>query len=230
MHGRGATPPRAADGGGGRRARAKADKQARILAAARELLAEQGYAAMAMSEVARRADVAAGTVFQYAATKPELLMMVVAAQWSGYLSEQLAATPPAGLGTRDGAGQGAGNEAAASGAEAVRALIEPILAASRTWPEPTTWVAREILFGTGGPHRREVLALVDALTEAIAQRLGPGARTERARVAARLMVSGALVELHRTQEGRAEEATLTARVDEIVSITARGACSPDTDG
>ncbi|MBX7555904.1 TetR/AcrR family transcriptional regulator, partial [Streptomyces sp. tea 10] len=51
----------------GRRAIAKAEKRARILTAARTVMGEKGYAQMSMSEVASLADVAAGTVFQYAA-------------------------------------------------------------------------------------------------------------------------------------------------------------------
>ena len=64
----------------GRRERNKAQKRARILAAARDLFTEQGYAATTTQEVAARADVAAGTVFQYAASKAELLVMVMNAE------------------------------------------------------------------------------------------------------------------------------------------------------
>ena len=62
----------------GRREQAKALKRGRILAAAQRRLASQGYEGMTMAQVAHDADVAIGTVFQYAATKPELLMMVAA--------------------------------------------------------------------------------------------------------------------------------------------------------
>ena len=48
----------------GRRERAKAEKRARILAAARALFEERGFERTSMSEVARAADVAEGTVFQ----------------------------------------------------------------------------------------------------------------------------------------------------------------------
>ena len=86
----------------GRRERAKAEKRARILAAARALFEERGFERTSMSEVARAADVAEGTVFQYAATKVELLMMVVDALWGAHERatttpslSAFAATPPA---------------------------------------------------------------------------------------------------------------------------------------
>ena len=75
----------------GRRERAKAEKRARILAAARALFEERGFERTSMSEVARAADVAEGTVFQYAATKTDLLMMVVDALWGAH--EQAMTTP-----------------------------------------------------------------------------------------------------------------------------------------
>ena len=81
----GATPPTT-----GRRARAKAEKRARILRSARSLISEKGYAQMSMSEVAARADVAAGTVFQYAATKAELLMMVTESLWAEHITTVVA--------------------------------------------------------------------------------------------------------------------------------------------
>ena len=83
-HGQAAAP--------GRRERAKADKRARILAAARALFEERGFERTSMSEVARAADVAQGTVFQYAATKAELLMMVAEALWGAH--EQANTAPP----------------------------------------------------------------------------------------------------------------------------------------
>ena len=62
----------------GRREAGKAAKRARILDAAERRLRTQGYDQMTMAEVANDADVAIGTVFSYAATKAELLMMVTA--------------------------------------------------------------------------------------------------------------------------------------------------------
>lgn len=87
-----------------------------------------------MSEVARAADVAEGTVFQYAATKVELLMTVVDALWGAHKHATTAPSlsafaAPGGAGTAP-----AGGETAARIAE----LISPLVTAMRRWPEPAT--------------------------------------------------------------------------------------------
>lgn len=51
-------------------------KRARICGAAATLLAEHGYAGVTTQAVSDAADVAAGTLFRYAATKADLLLMV----------------------------------------------------------------------------------------------------------------------------------------------------------
>ncbi len=62
--------------GGGRRERGKEEKRARIKAAARALFAEKGFAATTTQEIAARADIGTGTLFLYAHTKEELLVLV----------------------------------------------------------------------------------------------------------------------------------------------------------
>lgn len=134
-----------------RRARAKAEKRDRILAAARHALDTVGYEAMTMAQIAAAADVAAGTVFQYAATKPELLMMVTADRWRGYpdvVADIPESAPPA---------------------KAIRSVLDPLVASSLERPDTTLCVVRELLFGAPGPHRGEVVALVDDLEAGIAR-------------------------------------------------------------
>jgi AcrR family transcriptional regulator len=46
------------------------------MAAARELFAERGVSGVTTQQIADRADVAIGTLYRYAATKAELLIMV----------------------------------------------------------------------------------------------------------------------------------------------------------
>ena len=60
-----------------RRDRNKAAKREAIARAAARLFAERGYAATTTLQVAAEADVAEGTLFRYAGTKPELLLMVI---------------------------------------------------------------------------------------------------------------------------------------------------------
>jgi len=59
-----------------RREQNKAEKRARIIAAARALFAHKGFDATTTQEVAQAANVAVGTVFIYARTKEDLLIQV----------------------------------------------------------------------------------------------------------------------------------------------------------
>ena len=193
-----------------------------------------------MSEVARAADVAEGTVFQYAATKVELLMMVVDALWGAH--ERATTTPPlSAFAAPDGAGSApAGGETAARIAE----LISPLVTAMRRWPELATWVAREILFGADMPHRRRVLDHVDRLEEQIAARLQdsragasgaigaarggatgtageePGAA---AAAGARLIVAGVLAELNRSRQRRIDGEDIDEALRRLVDLVVAGA-------
>ena len=60
----------------GRRAQNKLEKRGRIVAAARALFRHKGFDATTSQEIADAASVAAGTVFTYARTKDDLLIMV----------------------------------------------------------------------------------------------------------------------------------------------------------
>ena len=60
----------------GRRERNKQDKLDRITAAARELFAEHGVDEVTTQQIADKADIGAGTLFLYAKTKGELLLLV----------------------------------------------------------------------------------------------------------------------------------------------------------
>lgn len=60
----------------GRRERNKLEKQARIVAAARELFHQQGFAETTTQQIAAEADIGTGTLFLYASCKEDLLIMV----------------------------------------------------------------------------------------------------------------------------------------------------------
>lgn len=60
----------------GRRERNKQEKRARIIAAAKELFGRKGFADTTTQEIAERADIGTGTLFLYAKSKEELLVMV----------------------------------------------------------------------------------------------------------------------------------------------------------
>lgn len=201
-----ADPDRAQSPALGRRERAKADKRARILGAARELLRENGFERMTVVQVADRADVAVGTVFQYAASKAELLMMVVA--------DEYADTIPAVLRARTG------RQAPAA---RIRQLLEPLATRALQDPDTSAAIARELLFGTEGPHRGEVIELVASLEREIARTLHEDAGAERAEAAARLIVAGAILELNRTRTARASRGTVERRLVELVDLAIAGA-------
>ncbi len=76
------------------------DREAEILDAAQALFAEKGFEAASVAEIARRADVAEGTLYLYAATKRDLLSRVVE-RWYAGLIEALKPAIAAETGARD---------------------------------------------------------------------------------------------------------------------------------
>jgi AcrR family transcriptional regulator len=60
----------------GRRERNKLEKRARIVAAARRLFDEQGFAETTTLQIAEAADIGTGTLFLYARSKEDLLVLV----------------------------------------------------------------------------------------------------------------------------------------------------------
>ncbi len=87
----------------GRRERNKQQKLERITAAASELFAEHGIDDVTTQQIAERADVGTGTLFLYAKTKGELLLLVQNAHYAVALEKGIAAaeaTPDAARGDR----------------------------------------------------------------------------------------------------------------------------------
>ena len=139
----------------GRRERSKLQKRARIFTAARTLFAEHGYAEVTTQQIAEHADVAAGTVFRYAATKAELLLMVFNADFRACVERGLAEAagvwPPTA---------------------AIWTALAPTLAAAAARPADTAAYQRELMFGgEADPHRAEGLAIVADLEGGIARLL-----------------------------------------------------------
>ncbi|PXX70944.1 TetR family transcriptional regulator [Nocardia tenerifensis] len=140
---------------GGRRVRNMRDKQARIFEAAAALFAERGFAGVTTQQISDRADVAAGTLFRYASSKGELLLMVYNAELQKALEE----------GEREA-------RAERDPVRAVLAMTRPIVAAAERQVENTVAYQRELLFGAPTEqYRAEGLALVARLETMIAERL-----------------------------------------------------------
>lgn len=140
---------------GGRRLRNMQDKRDRIFTAAAELFTEHGFEAVTTQQISDRADIAAGTLFRYATSKGDLLLMVYNQQFRAAID--------------------AGKTAASfcdDPADAVFAMAAPIVHAAERDPGNTVLYQRELLFGPPSVgHRAEGLALVGELEKSLAERL-----------------------------------------------------------
>jgi AcrR family transcriptional regulator len=81
----------------GRRERQKQDRERRIVAAARRLFDRKGFAATSMEDVAERADLAVGTLYNYFRSKDQLLFAMSRSDTEPLLKlgERILADPPA---------------------------------------------------------------------------------------------------------------------------------------
>lgn len=151
----------------GRREQAKEDKRRRIVSAAAALFAEHGLGGVTTQQIADRADVAIGTLYLYAATKAELLIMVQNQKFATAIDDSLAAASSAEQ-TEVGAVQG------------VLALLEPLVSCLREHPVNGRADLHELVFGDPvEPHRAAGLQLAhrleDGLTRMMASHGGIGA-------------------------------------------------------
>ncbi|WP_433654052.1 TetR/AcrR family transcriptional regulator [Nocardia sp. CA-128927] len=165
------TPEAAQDG---RRLRTMRDKQARIFEAAAALFAERGFDSVTTQQISDRADVAAGTLFRYASSKGELLLMVYNEEFRAALE----------LGEQESRNK-------RDAAQAVLAMVRPILDAADRRVENTVAYQRELLFGAPTEqYRAEGLALVTRLETMIAERLTAGMSGDEKDLFARALLAG----------------------------------------
>jgi AcrR family transcriptional regulator len=195
----------------GRRERKKLDTYRRIFTVAEALFSRKGYAAVTTQEIAEAADIGTGTLFRYAQTKAEMLIMV--------MNERLRLGTTHGLAVAEGG---------ATAAESILALVEPLLQASVSQPENTSIFQREVLFGADGPHRTEALRQIDALEAAIVvilrrhtERREPRTAADLERVATTI-VSVAYLKLVRAELGRVKPASLPEIVKADVDFLIQG--------
>ena len=136
----------------GRRERNKLDKLQRITAAAGELFAERGVDDVTTQEIADRADIGTGTLFLYAKTKAELLLLVQNSAYAVALER----------GRADSA-------SATSALEGVLAVVRPVVECNRKQIDNGRTYLREIVFGDPEePHHREALGLTNQTEELLA--------------------------------------------------------------
>ncbi|WP_284977586.1 TetR/AcrR family transcriptional regulator [Arthrobacter sp. fls2-241-R2A-200] len=135
----------------GRRERNKQEKLQRITAAARELFTQHGVDEVTTQQVAEKADVASGTLFLYAKTKAELLLLVHNAKYAEALDAGIAA---------------AAKEK--TPIDAVMAIIRPIIECNRVQIENGRTYLKEIVFGDPAePHHAEAIALTQQTEAAV---------------------------------------------------------------
>jgi TetR/AcrR family transcriptional regulator len=146
----------------GRRERNKQQKLERITAAARELFSEHGVDEVTTQQIADKADVGAGTLFLYARTKAELLLLVHNVKYAEAIESGVAsaARTPDTL-------------------DAVMAIVRPIVECNRVQIENGRTYLRELVFGDPQePHHAEGLALTMRVDEALADVLRRDGRAD----------------------------------------------------
>ncbi|HEY9290913.1 MAG TPA: helix-turn-helix domain-containing protein [Microlunatus sp.] len=136
----------------GRRERSKQQKLERITAAASELFAVHGVDEVSTQQIADKADIGTGTLFLYAKSKGELLLLVQNAHYADALAK----------GRADA-------ETIPDIAGAVMAIIRPIVECNRTRIDNGRTYLREMVFGDPTePRHREALVTVGQTEAAIA--------------------------------------------------------------
>jgi len=135
----------------GRRERNKQAKLERITAAASELFAEHGVDEVTTQQIAEKADIGTGTLFLYAKTKGELLLLVQNTAYAAALEQGRAAA-----------------EAVPDVLDAVLAIVEPIVHCNRAQIENGRTYLREMVFGDPEePHHGAALTIAAQTGEAI---------------------------------------------------------------
>ncbi|MEV5836980.1 helix-turn-helix domain-containing protein [Nocardia sp. NPDC052112] len=131
------------------------DKQSRIFEAAASLFAERGFESVTTQEISDRADIAAGTLFRYASSKGELLLMVYNADFRSALER----------GDRE-------SRSHSNPVTAVLSMVRPTVEAAERHRENVAAYQRELMVGPATEkYRAEGLALVERLEAMIADRL-----------------------------------------------------------
>ncbi|MDR6416881.1 helix-turn-helix domain-containing protein [Pseudarthrobacter sulfonivorans] len=161
----------------GRRERNKQEKLDRITAAATELFAKYGVEDVTTQQIADRADIGTGTLFLYAKTKGELLLLVQNTNYAEALERGRAHA-----------------ETIMDALDAVMSIVRPIVECNRTQIDNGRFYLREMVFGDPTePHHHAALSIVGQTEEAIAaildreQHAGMGDAATTARIVSAIM-------------------------------------------
>lgn len=179
----------------GRRERNKQDKLDRITHAARDLFAEHGVDEVTTQQIADKADIGTGTLFLYARTKGELLLLVQNSDYAAALVKGTAAA-----------------QKIPDVLKAVMAIIRPVVTCNRTRIDNGRTYLREMVFGDPEePHHRDALGLAVQTEEAITVVLLRDQRIEPAEAATLAHVIAAIMFL-----SMASPINITRTVDELL--------------
>ncbi len=179
----------------GRRERNKQEKLERITAAASELFTEHGADEVTTQQIADRADIGAGTLFLYARSKGELLLLVQNSHYSESLER----------GIRDA-------EGVADVLDAVMAIVRAVVECNRAQVENGRTYLREMVFGDPEePRHRDALAITARTEAAIAAVLVRRAGIGEHEAATLAHIVSAVMFL-----SMAASVNITASVEEIV--------------
>ncbi|MBD8661043.1 TetR/AcrR family transcriptional regulator [Frigoribacterium sp. CFBP 8754] len=192
----------------GRRERNKQEKLERITRAASDLFSRHGVDEVTTQQVAEAADVGAGTLFLYARSKGELLLLAQNAAYERALERGLAA---------------AAGEAAL--VDAVVALVTPIVECNRSHVENGRTYLREMVFGDAAePHHAAALAIVarteEALADIVADRAGRS--PEEAAVLARVVSAVLMVAMASAVDESLEVPDIVAALRAQLEVVLRG--------
>lgn len=179
----------------GRRERNKQLKLDRITAAAHELFAERGIDEVTTQQIADKADIGTGTLFLYAKTKGELLLLVQNSLYAEALER----------GRADA-------ENFPDTLDAVMAIVRPIVECNRTQVDNGRVYLREMVFGDPAePHHHEALTITGRTEQAVAAVLRRDAQVSEAHAATAARVASAVMFL-----AMAASVNAAASVDEIL--------------
>lgn len=161
----------------GRRERNKQEKLDRITAAASELFSVHGVDDVTTQQIADKADIGTGTLFLYAKTKGELLLLVQNSSYADALKRGRAAA-----------------EETPEVLDAVMAIVRPVVECNRTQIDNGRTYLREMIFGDPEePHHRQALALSAETEDAVAGVLRRDASVNEAEAAAKARVISAIM-------------------------------------
>jgi TetR/AcrR family transcriptional regulator len=188
----------------GRRERNKQEKLNRIIAAAAELFAAHGVDDVTTQQIADKADIGTGTLFLYAKSKGELLLLVQNSSYAEALVQGRSAA-----------------EGIADALDAVMAIVRPVVECNRAQVDNGRTYLREMVFGDPEePHHRDALALAAQTEEAIAtvlrrdERVTPGDAAALARTVSAIMFlsMAATINIARSTDEILEEIRSQVRV------------------